>query len=62
MLNLPGIVVLAAMQVGVISIAATLWFELRREERRLRLVRKVESALHEENVRRPGEEYFKRVA
>jgi hypothetical protein len=62
MLGLPGIVAFAAMQFGVISIAATLWLELRREERRLRLVRKVESVLHEEDFCRPGEAYFKRVA
>jgi hypothetical protein len=35
---------------------------LRREELRLRRVRKVESILHDEDLCRPREAYFKRVA
>ena len=62
MLALQGIVVFGALQFGAIAIAAALWLELRREELRLRRVRKVESILHDEDLCRPREAYFKRVA
>ena len=52
----------AAIQFGVISIAAVLWLELRREERRLRLVRSLQTMLDNETVDRQGENFIPRAA
>ena len=62
MLSMPRILAFAAMLIGLVSVAATLWLELRRNERRRRLVRSIESVLVDEDFRRSEEKVFKRVA
>jgi len=62
MMAIPRVVAFAGLLVGVMSIAAALWLELRRDDRRRRLVRSVESILNDGEFDRSGEEHFKRVA
>jgi hypothetical protein len=62
MVAISRVVVFAALLVGVISMAAALWLELRRDERRRRLARNVQSILSAEDFYRSGEKHFKRVA
>ncbi|HUB77924.1 MAG TPA: hypothetical protein VMB03_03960 [Bryobacteraceae bacterium] len=52
----------AILQLGVIAIAATLWIEMRRAERRSRLVKNVESIISDGDFRPEGEIRLKRVA
>jgi hypothetical protein len=52
----------AAVQFGVLSIAAVLWSELHREERRRRRLRNVQTQLEDIDLRRSGEDHFKRAA
>jgi hypothetical protein len=62
MLAIPRIAAFVAMLIGVISIAGALWREARRDQRRYRLVRNVESILRDEDVGRSEERHLKRVA
>jgi len=62
MVAIPRVVAFAALLVGVISIAVALWLESRRDQRRRRLVRNIESILSDEDFCRSGEKQFKRVA
>jgi hypothetical protein len=50
------------MQGGLIAIVAVLWIELRREERRRRLVRNLQSVLTDEDLGRSKEDHLKRAA
>jgi hypothetical protein len=62
MLAIPRIAAFLAMLLGVISIAGVLWREARRDQRRRRLVRHVESILRDEDFSLSGEKHLKRVA
>lgn len=59
---IPRIAAFLAMLIGVISIAGVLWREARREQRRCRLVRRVESILRDEDFSLSEEKQLKRVA
>jgi hypothetical protein len=54
--------VYAALQVGVISIAAVLWRDLAREQRRRWLLQNLETVLNEEKLDSKGEKFFTRAA
>jgi hypothetical protein len=62
MFILPRVVASTTMLVGVISIAATLFLEMRRDRRRSRLVRNVESVLHDADLPRTVAQDLKRAA
>ena len=52
----------AVVQVGVTWIAAVLWRDLRREERRRRLLLNLKSVLNDEQLCPTDEKYFTRAA
>jgi hypothetical protein len=52
----------AALLVGAIAISAALWLEARRDERRRRLMKRLESVLNDEGSRRAAEDQLKRAA
>jgi hypothetical protein len=54
--------VFAVLLLVVISIAATLWIEMRRDERRRRLVKNVQAVLSDDGFQPSGETRLKRVA
>lgn len=58
MMSLPAIV----MQMGILAVAAVLWIDARREERRRRLVESLAATLREDALRRPTAGYFTRAA
>jgi hypothetical protein len=62
MLDIARLPFFAALLVGVIAIAAVLWLEARRDEQRRRLVKRLESVLNDEGVRRAAEDQLKRAA
>jgi hypothetical protein len=62
MVTLTKIVPLAALQVGVIFIAAVLWREARCDERRRRWVRNLQSLLHDAESVQKEEDHFTRAA
>jgi hypothetical protein len=52
----------AALLSGVLAIAAVLWLEARRDARRRRLLKRLESVLNDEGLRRAAEDQLKRAA
>jgi hypothetical protein len=52
----------AALWIGVISIAAALWLEFHRDERRRRLVKNIQSVLSGQDVQAPAETRLDRAA
>jgi len=62
MLDIARLPFFAALLVGVIAIAAVLWLEARRGEQRRRLVKRLESLLNDEGVRRAAEDQLERAA
>jgi hypothetical protein len=62
MVGIPQIMALAAISIGVMSIASTLWLEILRDGLRRRLARNVASILRDQDFYRSGETHFKRVA
>jgi len=62
MLPIVRLLLFAVMLLGVISIAATLWIDMRREQRRRRLVKNVQTVLSEGDLQRSEEIPLKRVA
>ena len=62
MVELSNVIPFAALLVGVILIAAYLWFDARREDRRQYLVRSLQSVLENEQQIRPRKKLFQRAA
>lgn len=62
MLALSGAAPFATLQIGVIGIAAVLWLESHREERRRRPIRNLQSVLDDDDLRRSKREHWKRAA
>jgi hypothetical protein len=62
MLTFSHVAPYATLQAGVFLIAAVLWFELHREERRRRLARSIQSLLTDEDAAGSGEKILKRAA
>jgi len=62
MLTIARLPFFAALLAGVIAIAAVLWLEARRGEQRRRLVKRLESLLNDEGVRRAAEDQLERAA
>jgi hypothetical protein len=62
MLIVTRIIASMTILVGIISIAATLWLELRRDRWRTRLARNVESVLQDADWQRARNEDLKRAA
>jgi hypothetical protein len=62
MLAVARVLLAGTMELGVISIAATLWLELRRDDRRRRIVKTVEAVLNGDEGRPSGGTPLKRAA
>jgi len=62
MLTIARLPFFAALLAGVIAIAAVLWLEARRDERRRRFMKRLESVLNDETSRRAAEDQLKRAA
>ena len=62
MLAVTRLPIFAALLVGAIAIAAALWLEARRDERRRRFMKRLESVLNDQGCRRAEEDQLKRAA
>ena len=62
MLAVTRLSLFAAVLVGVTALAAVVWLEARRAEHRRRLLKRLESVLGDETLRRLGVDHFKRAA
>jgi hypothetical protein len=62
MLAVTRLLLLAVLLIGVISIAATLWLEFHRDEKRRRRLKNVQSALNHQDVPPTEDTHFKRAA
>jgi len=62
MLTIARLPFFAALLAGVIAIAAVLWLEARRDARRRRFMKRLESVLNDETSRRAAEDQLKRAA
>ena len=62
MLTIARLPFFAALLSGVIAIAAVLWLEARRDERRRHFMKRLESVLNDETSRRAAEDQLKRAA
>jgi len=62
MLTIARLPFFAALLAGVIAIAAVLWLEARRDERRRRFMKRLESVLNDETSRSAAEDQLKRAA
>jgi hypothetical protein len=52
----------ATLLAGVMALAAVLWLEAHRDERRQRFMKRLASVLNDENSRRAAEDQLKRAA
>jgi hypothetical protein len=62
MLAVARLPLFAALLAGVIAIAAAIWLEARRDERRLRLMKRFESVLGDPTSRRTRKDQLDRAA
>ena len=62
MLAVTRLPLFAALLAGAIAIAAALWLEARRDERRRRFMKRLESVLNDQGSRRAEEDQLKRAA
>ena len=62
MLAITRLPLFATLLVGVFTIAAVLWLEARRDERRRRLIKRLESLLGDGPSRGTGEDQLQRAA
>jgi hypothetical protein len=62
MLTIARLPFFAALLAGVIAIAAVLWLEARRDERRRHFMKRLESVLNDETSRSAAEDQLKRAA